>query len=159
MKDSFDHRRGEVDAIKQAFSSPEAGQTGVIACIGGKAVALDAFDRPETLSKLWPRLLSGYVLDAVGRPARELEDGTVESFLGRAAASENTSHEGLGLGMDVVLTSPDVVGNALAWEDGIVHLALFARTVDDDSSQGYRAQRIERPSRRARGRTSPPPQD
>lgn len=150
MKDSFDHRRDELDEIKEAFSEPGAGQTGVIACIGGLPVAMDAFDRPETLTKLWPRLLSGYALDAMGRPAQPVRDGAVEAFLSAAAGAETTSHEGLGLGMDVVMTAPDVVGNALTWEDGIVHLALFARSVDEDPTrQGYRAQRIERPSRRA----------
>ena len=149
MKDSFDHRRGELDVIKSAFSEPHAGQTGVIACIEGRPVALDAFDRPETLSKLWPRLLSGYALDALGRVPRVLDDGAIDGFLATAALAETTSHEGLGLGMDVVLTAPDVIGNALMWEDGIVHVALFARSVDDSTNQGYRAQRIDAPSRRA----------
>lgn len=150
MKDSFDHRRGELDAVKRAFAEPDSGQTGVIACIGGRPVALDAFDRPETLTKLWPRLLSGYALDAMGRPEQPLREGAIETFLSAAARAETTSHEGLGVGMDVVLTAPDVVGNALTWEDGIVHLALFARSVEEDQTrQGYRAQRIERPSRRA----------
>ena len=150
MKDSFDHRRVELDVMKEAFAEPEPGQTGVIACIGGRPIALDAFDRPETLAKLWPRLLSGYALDAMGRTEQPLGDCAVEAFLSAAAAAETTSHEGLGVGMDVVLTAPDVVGNALTWEDGIVHLALFARSVDQDQTrQGYRAQRIERPSRRA----------
>lgn len=154
MKDSYDHRRTELDDIKGAFDEPEAGQTGVIACIGGRPVALDAFDRPETLAKLWPRLLSGYALDALGHKATAVEDGAIDDFLARAAAAETTSHEGLGLGMDVVLTAPEVVGNALAWQSGVVHLALFARSGDSSSNQGYRAQRIEAPSRRARGRAA-----
>ena len=156
MKDSFDHRRGELDVIKQAFAQPDAGQTGVIACIGGRSVALDAFDRPETLTKLWPRLVSGYALDAMGRPEQALANGGVEAFLSAAAGAQTTSHEGLGVGMDVVLTAPDVVGNALTWEDAIVHLALFARSVEEDPTrQGYRAQQIERPSRRAERITGP----
>lgn len=150
MKDSFDHRRGELDVMKQTFSDPDAGQTGVIACIDGKPVAMDAFDRPETLTKLWPRLLSGYALDALGRPEQPLGKGAVKQFLTAAATAETTSHEGLGVGMDVVLTAPGVIGNALMWEDGVVHLALFARSVDEaPTTQGYRAQRIERPSHRA----------
>lgn len=157
MKDSFDHRRGELEAIKEAFAQPDAGQTGVIACIAGRPVALDTFDRPETLSKLWPRLLSGYALDAVGNPEAAPVDGALESFLSRAAGAETTSHEGLGMGMDVVLTAPDVVGNALVWEEGVVHLALFARATDEHTRQGYRAQRIERPSRRANRHTGGTP--
>ena len=152
MGAGYDSRREELDTIKAPFLVPEQGQTGVIACIDGRAVALDAFDRPETLSKLWPRLLSGYALDAVDRKESVIGDEVIAAFLARAAAAETTSHEGLGLGMDVVLTAPDVVGNALTWDEGIVHLALFARSGDPDSTQGYRAQRIEAPSRRSRSR-------
>jgi hypothetical protein len=155
MKDSFDHRRGELDVMKVAFAQPEAGQTGVIACINGAPVALDAFDRPETLSKLWSRLLSGYSLDAVGNPSVPVTDGAIERFLASAAAAETTSHEGLGAGMDVVLTGKDVVGDALTWEEGIVHLALFAKTEEPTTRQGYRAQNIAAPSRRVRSRNEP----
>lgn len=154
MSDGYAHRRAELDVMKSAFAEPEPGQTGVIACIGGMPVALDAFDRPETLTKLWPRLLSGYSLDALGHEEMALDDAAVKRFLDKAAAAETTSHEGLGLGMDVILTAPDVVGNALTWEDGIVHLALFARSEDPYRTRsGYRAERIESPSRRLRGRT------
>ena len=151
MKDAFDHRRVELEKIKTTFAQPEAGQTGVIACVDGRPVALDAFDRPETLLKLWPRLLSGYALDAVGSRAAPVSDEAISRFLGAAAASTPTSHEGLGLGMDVVLTSEGVIGNALTWEEGVVHLALFARA-SDTTDAGHRAGRIERPSHRARYR-------
>ena len=148
MRDAFEHRRAELDEIKAAFADPRPGQTGVIACVGGRPVALDAFDRPETLSKLWSRLLSGYALDAVGREKAALEPDAVATFLSSAASATTTSHEGLGLGMDVVITDQSIVGNALTWDEGVVHLALFART-EEATSQGYRASRIEAPSRRA----------
>ena len=152
MADGYEHRREELDVMKVAFAEPEPGQTGVIACIGGRPVALDAFDRPETLAKLWQRLLSGYSLDALGREPAAVSDAAIERFLAKAAAAETTAHEGLGVGMDVILTAPDVVGNALTWEDGIVHLALFARSEDPSTRSGYRTERIESPSRRMRGR-------
>jgi predicted transcriptional regulator len=151
MRDAFDHRRSELDEIKGGLAAPEPGQTGVIACIGGRPVALDAFDRPETLSKLWPRLLGGYALDALGREPATFESGAIGSFLASAAEGAATSHEGLGLGMDVVLTSPSIVGNALTWDEGIVHLAVFARA-DDGSDRSHRAARIEAPSRRRSNR-------
>lgn len=154
MKDGFDHRRDELESMKEPFLEPAPGQTGVIACIDGRPVALDAFDRPETLGKLWPRLLSGYALDAIGHEAVLISDAVIADFLARAAGASTTSHEGLGVGMDVVLTAPEVVGNALTWEDGVVHLAVFARS-DDASRQAYRAQAIEAPSRRSsRGRST-----
>jgi hypothetical protein len=100
----------------------------MIACISDKCVALDAFDRPETLSKLWTRLLRGYAMDALGSASVSLQDGAIQRFLDEASSGETTSHEGIGLGMDVMLTAPNVVGHALTWEEGVVHLALFARS-------------------------------
>lgn len=144
---ALEHRRPELDEMKSTLSQPEAGQTGVIACIAGRPVALDAFDRPETLVTLWPRLLSGS-LDAVGHDKHAIEKDAVDAFLGTAATAPATSHEGLGLGMDVVITAASVVGNALTWESGVVHLALFARA-DDDSQRSRRAGRIESPRNRA----------
>ncbi len=147
MRDAFEHHRTDLDDMKVAFSEPEPGQTGVIACVEGRPVALDAFDRPETLTKLWPRLLSGYALDAVGRKDQPLGPDAVGSFLESAAGAMTTSHEGLGLGMDVVITGESVVGNALTWGEGVIHVALFARALDGpDASR--RAGRIEAPSHR-----------
>lgn len=117
-------------------------------------------DRSKRIgSKLWPRRLSGYSLDALGHEEKALLDAAVQRFLDKAAAAETTSHEGLGLGMDVILTASDLVGNALTWEDRIVHLALFTRSEDSPTGSADRAERIESPSRRLRGRTQPLPTD
>lgn len=130
MRDAYDISRGEIDEILSEFGTPEPGQTGMIACISGRCVALDAFDRPETLSKLWMRLLRGYAMDALGSSPVSLQNEGVQRFLDEASSGETTSHEGIGLGMDVMLTAPNVVGHALTWEGGVVHLALFARSQD-----------------------------
>jgi hypothetical protein len=127
MKDAYDVSRGDINKILAEFAVPQPGQTGAIACISGVCVALDSFDRPETLSKLWTRLLRGYAMDALGSAPAPLPEGAVQRFLTEASSAETTSHEGVGLGVDVMLTTPTVVGHALTWEEGIVHLALFAR--------------------------------
>jgi len=41
------------------------GATGLAVAIGNKVVALDLFDKPATCRKVWNRLLSGLVLDAL----------------------------------------------------------------------------------------------
>lgn len=152
MRDAFDHHRLNLDEVKATFSKPQSGQTGVIACIDARPVALDAFDRPETLNRLWSRLLSGYALDSLGHRHTTVLSGAVDSFLESAGSAVTTSHEGLGLGMDVVITSDSVVGNALTWGEGVVHLALFARAQDGpDGNQ--RSGRIAAPSHRAAWRS------
>jgi len=127
MRDAYEHRRGEVEAIRGAFAAPDAEQTGVIAFVSGRPVAMDLFDRPEILAKMWSRLVSGYSLDAIGMPANGgWEKGA--TFMRLAVEAEMTMHEGLGLGMDVTLQSDRIVGNALTHEGGVVHMALFPRS-------------------------------
>lgn len=130
LRDAYEDRRGDLEAILKGFPGPEENQTGVAACVAGQILAVDAFDRPETLAKLWRRLVSGYAADALGRPEIAPETGAVERFLFQSGEGEVTSHEGVGLGMDVFLTSEASVGSALVWEDSVIHFALFAHTQD-----------------------------
>jgi hypothetical protein len=149
MRHAFEDRRNELDNMISRFAEPEAGQTGVIACAGGRPLAMDAFDRPETLARIWHRLVSGYAMDALAAPPIPVSDEAIRVFLENAARANATSHEGVGLGMDVVLTSDSVVGHALTWEEGVVHLALFA-----GSNEGNRPSEdgspIASPTRRRR---------
>jgi hypothetical protein len=130
MKDAYDMSRGDIDKMLAEFSKPQPGQTGTIACVSGRCVALDTFDRPETLSKLWTRLLRGYAMDGLGSAPVSLPEGAVQQFLNEAASGHNTTHRGVGLGVDVMLTASNAVGHALTWEEGVIHLALFARSQD-----------------------------
>ncbi len=100
----------------------------MLACIGGEPLVLDAFDRPDTLTKMWKRLVSGYAMDALTAPAVKLAVGVSEEFVAQARGGEFSIHDPVGIGTDVVVTSPAVVGNALAWEGGVVHLSLFGRS-------------------------------
>lgn len=41
------------------------GAAGLVVAVGGKVVAVDLFDAPETCRKVWPRLVGGVALDAL----------------------------------------------------------------------------------------------
>ena len=127
MRDSYEGHRAALHAIEQAFAQPEPGQTGVLACIGGEPVVLDAFDSPDTLNKMWKRLISGYAMDALQAPAVKVAPGVAEEFIAQGRGGEFSIHDPVGIGTDVVVTSSAVVGNALAWQNGVVHLSLFGR--------------------------------
>ena len=77
LRHAFTQRRAQLEEITTQFAAPEPGQTGVLCYIGARPMALDAFDRPETLAQLWPRMVSGYALDACRR--RELRSTTAPS--------------------------------------------------------------------------------
>lgn len=88
-------------------------------------------------------------MDALGSAPASLRNEAVQRFLDEASSGETTSHEGIGLGMDVMLTAPNVVGHALTWEGGVVHLALFARSQDPNGGLAD-AGAIESPLQRRR---------
>lgn len=146
MSDAFDGRRGLIEQLRRAFPKPLPRQTGVLCLIGGSPVALDAFDRPATLAKLWPRLVSGYAMDALGSGPGAVEPGVVEEFISIARGADWTDHPSIGLGTDVVCAAPAVVGSALAVDDGVAHLALFGRP-----EVGGSGRRLSSPRSRARG--------
>jgi hypothetical protein len=159
LRDAYDGRRGALEAIVGGFGPPAPDQTGVLAFAGDRPLALDAFDRSATLASVWPRLLRGYAMDALAVRPAEPEPNAARAFLAGVADPDNhaTAHEGVGLGIDVILTSPTTVANALTWHDAVVHLAAFPRVgaaLEGRARGGSRQRdgRIERPSARARNR-------
>ena len=60
----YENRRGEMADWTRAFPLLE-GQTGVLAFLGEVPLALDAIGAPDLYAKVHPRLLTGYVLDAM----------------------------------------------------------------------------------------------
>jgi hypothetical protein len=61
------------------------GATGLAVAVGTKVVALDLFDKPSTCAKVWDRLLSGVVMDALeGAPTDQVaQRADVEGLLAR----------------------------------------------------------------------------
>ena len=150
MGDIYEARRHDLHRLVNAFPTPEGGQTGVIAFIGGHPIVADIFDRPETLRALWSRLVGGYALDALGHRSRTPDAFSARGFLAELTTGgcEVSIHEGVGLGEDLAITSERIVSHALAWEEAFVHLAVFSKV---------RSRKDERRgSRRSQGRIDPP---
>jgi hypothetical protein len=57
----------------------------VAVAVGTKVVAMDLFDKPSTCAKVWDRLLTGVVMDALeGAPTDQVaRRGDVDGLLGR----------------------------------------------------------------------------
>ena len=156
MRDAFRDRAADLRRIVDGVGRPEREHNGVMAFAGWRPLALDLFDRPETLAALWDRLVQGYAMDALtDEPAsvgEEFAYGFLKGIAGDGA--EATAHEGVGLGTDVILTSPTSVADALTWEGAVVHLAAFPTStrrprLEPPAARGRaRGDRIARPSRR-----------
>ena len=159
MRDAFRDRAADLRLIVDGVGLPDVEHNGVMAFAGWRPLALDLFDRPGTLAALWDRLVQGYAMDALTDEPASVGEEFAYGFLRGIAASdaEASAHEGVGLGTDVILTTPHSVADALTWEGAVVHLAAFPRSNGGRGTSrprpGRRGDRIARPSQRARGGT------
>jgi ARG/rhodanese/phosphatase superfamily protein len=146
QSDIFRSREREVGELRRAFPLVP-GQAGAVLALGESAFALDYVSQPVAFARLYPKLLDGYLLDAIerldGKPARV---ETLESFVGRLESAPRSRRASAGLGEDVRLRGEGVVGSGLELEGELIQLCAFSR---GDEPAGGRATRIMRPSRRA----------
>lgn len=116
--------------------SPEEGQVGVVSAIGGKVSGFELFDSPDTLRKLWPKLMRSYGLDALDRaasaggtaenPSPNVGTDDVEAFLQGVSGGEAKQYPAVGEGEDIRLSNVGLTGAALAARGRVVHLSAFA---------------------------------
>lgn len=64
MSDAFDAYQERMSEFRAKFQYVE-GASGMAVGIGERIIACDLFDKPETCRKVWDRLLSGLVFDAL----------------------------------------------------------------------------------------------
>jgi hypothetical protein len=124
----FEQHRTSVESYVKAFN-PQASQAGALFAIGRNVVGLDLFDRSATLAAMLPKLVRSYAIDAIEvktdsekRPKKKV----ARAFLERLGEAECESYPAVGLGMDLRLKVPGLVGGGLAVEDDLIHLAAFA---------------------------------
>jgi hypothetical protein len=105
---------------------PLAGQCGIVVAHGSRVVAADVFATPDMLACHWAAIVRSHLVDAPdearGRPSatRALE------FLHRFAAGTGEIAPGVGLGREHHITTRRLVGQALLWDDVLVHASAFA---------------------------------
>jgi hypothetical protein len=106
-----------------------AGCCGAAFVLGGTIAGVDLFDQPETLAKLWPKLAGSYAMDALEQPTLTVPvtPETVRQWLLSTSLSKCEVFKSPGLGDDVRLTAPGIVGAGLVVAEHPVHLELFSQ--------------------------------
>lgn len=158
MNDAVRQRSEAFEPYVNALGYPQDAR-GVIAAVNGKFAATDVFDRPETLERIWSRLITGYAMDAVALKS-DKSSNTSRSLTARGARAllEHVGEIGcdvcpsVGLGKDWRFEAKDIVGQGLVAKRACVHLSVFPN--DDSNEDDQRTSRIVPPSRRRRGRNS-----
>lgn len=137
LHEVYEQTETQLKEYMDAFTPPEA--EGMVVTIGGQVVGADVFDHAKTFQSLWPKLLRSYALDALeqsqkvgqatgGSSAPAADDvplTVTKEFLALIRKAKDEVYDSVGLGKDVRLSSDDVAGSALVWDDQLIHASLF----------------------------------
>ena len=128
MSDVVKQRRESIENYLKALDYP-TGARGMVAAINGKFAALDLFDKPGTLERIWSRLLGGYAMEAmIGMSDRHepfTTKGTRE-LINHLCEVECHPFPSVGVGKDWRFEADKILGQALVAEDVCIHLCAFS---------------------------------
>jgi hypothetical protein len=133
LAEAYSAHREALEAYR-AMIRLEAGQVGAAFLVNHRLLGIDFFDATSTCSKLMPKFVDSYAMDALEAPVSEFSRDevnahsirVVEQFLNTLRASRAEEYSGTGRGKDIRLEGPGVHGAALLHDDRIVHLAAYA---------------------------------
>ena len=126
MSDTFQAYQGRMAEFREKLQYV-AGATGVAVAIGKKIVAVDLFDKSTTCGKVWSRLLSGYVLDALESRHEEeqVAAADVEQTLKATCGMAWSKAEPVGEGEEYrAEMGAEVHASALTFNDSPLHLSV-----------------------------------
>jgi hypothetical protein len=114
------------EAQKALRSVP--GACGLAVAIGPQVVTADLFDKPATCEKVWARLLSGLVLDAMteGQAGGPPDPAQVDQFLHEARNAPWTQTPAVGEGQEYRAEFGGKVSSALLLDEALVHGSVVA---------------------------------
>ena len=125
MSDTYEAYRGSLAEFTGRLQYPE-GATGLAVAVGGQVVSVDLFDRPDTCRKVWDRLLTGVVLDALeaGPGGAEAGEGQVREALARLRGAPWQQAPAVGVGEEHRADDGGGHATALALGGTVIHGSL-----------------------------------
>jgi len=127
MAAMYQQHRTPVEDYVKAFSS-QPHQVGAVFAIGSKVKGIEFFDTPSTYSRLSPKILRSYAIDAMelsGHKTVAPHAGEAQGLLNRLVETEYQSYPAVGLGDDVRISEEELVGGGLVYEENPVHFMAF----------------------------------
>lgn len=122
MGATFGKRSEEVERYREALRYVP-GARGLAVALEDRIVAIDAFDRPDTCEKVWDRLLSGAVLDALLAPDGGSSVGAdaVETLIAGLRGATWEPVKTVGAGREWRAALGPAHASALVYEGVVVH--------------------------------------
>ena len=105
------------------------GKTELLAAMGYVAFAVDLFDKPATCQKVWNRLLSGVVMDALEEKGstETAQSSDVSGLLAKIRESNWIPAPAVGEGQEFRSASiPETQGSALVFNEVVLHGSVVA---------------------------------
>ncbi len=135
MSDTYDKYQEKL-AQAQKDLQYVSGACGLAVAIGSQVVTADLFDQPATCQKLWDKLLSGLVLDALmEREAQASPDPSqVEKLVNEARNAAWEQTEAVGEGQEYRADFDGKVASALVLDGSLVHGSLVAAVSEEPNS-------------------------
>lgn len=116
--------QSEVDALR-----PVEGQVGAVFAAHGCITGLEQFDAASSFRTMQPKLVRSHALDALdrgrSRPAVFAGEDP-EAFLNSVARLESREYPAVGLGREMRLAGPSLVGAGLIVDGRTIHLSVLA---------------------------------
>jgi hypothetical protein len=124
MAGAFTGYRTDLDDYTRALA-PMPDQVGALVYNRGAWWGMDVLPGPRLFSEAWPRLLSGYVLDALGSAAERRPDEPSLEPLRALLATAVETFPAVGPGEDCRFSSSQIVGAALVVDGIVAHAMAF----------------------------------
>jgi len=108
-----------------------ADTVGVVIGLGDEVVSADIFANPDLFLKQWPKILKSSALSSIGSAkGGSLDRAEAAEFLRSFLDRKYRSQSGLDLGVEYMSIDSEASVQALAYNDGIIHLAAFPQEED-----------------------------
>ncbi len=128
MSDAFATYQDRIGAFREQLKYVD-GASGVAIAIGGRVVSVDVFDKPATCQKVWDRLLTGVVFDALeeGETDQRASVADVEQIVAVAGSLAWEQADAVGEGVEFRAESQrGDHATALACGEVVVHGSVVA---------------------------------
>jgi hypothetical protein len=122
----FASRGRELADLRCAFPL-EPGQAGALVALGPDLLCLDYVSRPEAFARLYPKLLDGYLLDALERlDGESAPTGRLEAVVEAVLAAPRGRAPSVGLGEDVRVSATGLLGSGLELDGELLQLSAYS---------------------------------